>query len=464
MQARFYAFSKRRNSTKIPASDEGVDRDIVLKKPTSLINPVIQTQTVNDGVNYVYIPEFARYYFVDDTIKMTNNVTEFHLSVDVLASMRAEILPKAAYVTRAYSQTDNTLTDTFYPTKSGMQQKKNYADFVPLAAPAFVVSAIGIDENAVSTTGGACRYYVMSSSELASLMKFIFDQTNYQDDIAEGVVKTFFNPSQYLVSCYFCPFFNDMPSGDKVPFQFGWWKTADEFRELSPSASIRTGPYTIKIPRPNEGNISAYENYAPYAAYRIYIPFYGMFDLDADLLKGSDTIKIEQIIDIPTGIGKIVVYLGNDANRDNLKILFMAEASVAASIPMAQSSMPINWDTAIAGTVKNVMGRFSTSEFEDTLSDIASLYLDVNRQVSVTGTVGCFSQRLFEAEIIVICDYKTQVEKNHALFGDPLCKAVRLSDMNGFVRCLSFNMQSYNYLQTECDQVNQYLNGGAYIE
>ena len=56
MQARFYAFSKRRNSTKVPASDEGVDRDIVLKKPTSLINPVIQTQTVNDGVNYVYIP------------------------------------------------------------------------------------------------------------------------------------------------------------------------------------------------------------------------------------------------------------------------------------------------------------------------------------------------------------------------------------------------------------------------
>src|SRR5699024_5492854 len=108
MQARFYAFSKRRNSTKIPASDEGVDRDIVLKKPTSLINPVIQTQTVNDGVNYVYIPEFARYYFVDDAIKL-NNITEFRLSVDVLASMRSEILPKSAYVTRAYSQTDNTL-------------------------------------------------------------------------------------------------------------------------------------------------------------------------------------------------------------------------------------------------------------------------------------------------------------------------------------------------------------------
>lgn len=464
MQARFYAFSKRRNSTKVPASTEGVDRDIVLKKPTSLTNPVIQTQTVNDGVNYVYIPEFTRYYFVDDTIKLTNNMTEFHLSVDVLGSMRGEILQKAAYVTRAYSQTDNTLTDTFYPTKSGMSQKKNYADFVPLAAPAFIVSAIGIDKNAVSTTGGACRYYVMSAFELANLMKFIFDQTNYQDDITEGVVKTFFNPSQYLVSCYFCPFFNDMPSGDKVPFQFGWWKTADEFYETSPSSPVRTGPYTIKIPRPNESDVNAYENYAPYAAYRIYIPFYGMFDLDADLLKGSDTIKIEQIIDIPTGLGKIIVYLGNDANRDNLKVLFMAEASVAASVPLAQSSMPINWDTAIAGTVKNVMGRFSTSEFEDSLSDIASLYLDVNRQVSVTGTVGCFSQRLFEDEIIVICDYKTQVEKNHALFGDPLCQSVRLSDMNGFVRCLSFNMQSYNYLQAECDQVNQYLNGGCYIE
>lgn len=461
MRARFYAFSKRRNSTKIPASTEGVDRDIVLKKPTSLINPVIQTQTVNDGVNYVYIPEFARYYFIDDTIKMTNNVTEFHLSVDVLGSMRSEILRQAAYVTRAYSQTDVTLTDTFYPATSGTQQIKNSVEFVPLQAPAYILSAMGIDSDAISATGGAVQYYIVTAEDVAEIVKFIFDETNYQDDISEGVVKTFFNPSQYLVSCLYCPFVNSFPSGNKEHLRFGWWETVETYTKINPSAPLVMDDITLNIPRPVT-NADDYRNYAPYATYRLYLPFYGMFDLDSELLKGANTITIHHVIDWGTGLGKVMIRRGGGDSSN--PIIMTAEASVVASVPLAQSSLPIDWGTAIAGTVKNVVGRFSTSEFEDALSDIASMYLDVNRQVSVSGTAGCFSQRIFENDAILICDYKTQVEKNHALFGDPLCKAVRLSDMTGFVKCLSFNMQSYNYLQAECDQVNQYLNGGCYIE
>lgn len=461
MQARFYAFSKRRNSTKIPASDEGVDRDIVLKKPTSLINPVIQTQTVNDGVNYVYIPEFARYYFVDDTIKLTNNMTEFHLSVDVLGSMRSEILAQAAYVTRAYSKTDVTLTDTFYPTQSGTYQIRRTAEFVPLQAPAYIIGAMGIDPDAISATGGAVQYYIVNAEDMAAIIKFIFDETNYQDDISEGVVKTFFNPSQYIVSCMFCPFVNSFPSGSEEHLRFGWWETADTFTKINPSAPLVLDPIEIEIPR--IGTIADdYRNYAPYSTYRLYVPFYGMFDIDSELLKGATSIYISHVIDWATGLGKIMVRRGGATSSN--AIILTAEASVVASVPMAQSSMPINWGTGIAGTLKNVVGRFSESSFEDAVADIASLYLDVNRQVSLNGSAGCFSQRIFENDAILICDYKTQVEKNHALFGDPLCQSVRLNDMSGFVKCLSFNMQSYNYLQTECDQVNQYLNGGAYIE
>lgn len=235
----------------------------------------------------------------------------------------------------------------------------------------------------------------------------------------------------------------------------------ETYTKINPSAPLVMDDITLNIPRP-VANADDYRNYAPYATYRLYLPFYGMFDLDSELLKGANTITIHHVIDWGTGLGKVMIRRGGGDSSN--PIIMTAEASVVASVPLAQSSLPIDWGTAIAGTVKNVVGRFSTSEFEDALSDIASMYLDVNRQVSVSGTAGCFSQRIFENDAILICDYKTQVEKNHALFGDPLCKAVRLSDMTGFVKCLSFNMQSYNYLQAECDQVNQYLNGGCYIE
>lgn len=469
MQARFYAFSKRRNSTKIPASDEGVDRDIVLKKPTSLINPVIQTQTVNDEVNYVYIPEFARYYFIDDTIKLNNGITEFRLSVDVLGSMRAEILPKAAYVTRAYSQTDSSLSDTFYPTLAGTQQKKESTHFIPIEYTygGYVISAIGIAPSATYASTGACQFYLVSGDQMTDIIKFTFDQQNYQDSLTDGVVKTFFNPSQYLVSCYYCPFLQvDSPTGipNYGPFRYGWWQDSGNYRIVSGDSIADRHVYTVNIPRPVNSDPDNYLNYAPFAAYRIYIPFYGMFDLDSELLKGADVIAVKQTIDTATGNGMISVELGNDEHNESIKTLFTAEASVSVPIPLAQSSMPLNYDTAAAGLLKNVVGRTATTAFDQALADISSMYLDVNRQVSTKGTIGSFVQQDFIRDIIVICDYKTQAEKNHALFGDPLCKAVRLSDMNGFVRCLSFNMQSNNYLQTECDQVNQYLNGGAYIE
>src|SRR5699024_7462098 len=236
---------------------------------------------VNDGVNYVYIPEFARYYFVDDAIKLNNNITEFRLSVDVLASMRSEILPKSAYVTRAYSQTDNTLTDTFYPSISGTKQIKNSVEFVPLQAPAYILSAMGIDPGAISATGGAVQYYIVTAEDVAEIVKFIFDETNYQDDISEGVVKTFFNPSQYLVSCLYCPFVNSFPSGNKEHLRFGWWETAETYTKINPSAPLVMDDITLNIPRP-VSDANDYRNYAPYATYRLYLPFYGMFDLDSE--------------------------------------------------------------------------------------------------------------------------------------------------------------------------------------
>lgn len=61
--------------------------NILIKKSTSVVNPIIIIKD-DDGIiptfNYVFIEQFARYYFVTDIIILNNNIYEIHLHCDVL--------------------------------------------------------------------------------------------------------------------------------------------------------------------------------------------------------------------------------------------------------------------------------------------------------------------------------------------------------------------------------------------
>lgn len=67
-----------------------------LKAETSVINPVIQiekaTAPMDTGYNYMYIPKFKRYYFIDDIISTRNSLWEIHARVDVLFTYAEDIL------------------------------------------------------------------------------------------------------------------------------------------------------------------------------------------------------------------------------------------------------------------------------------------------------------------------------------------------------------------------------------
>ena len=64
MQATFYVFPKRTNSTKRPTS--GTPYSIEVKSPCNIINPEIKIATNANptGYNYCYIPTWGRYYWV----------------------------------------------------------------------------------------------------------------------------------------------------------------------------------------------------------------------------------------------------------------------------------------------------------------------------------------------------------------------------------------------------------------
>lgn len=458
MQVKFYNFLKRTNSTKQPTdSDLTATVNALLKQPSPKYSLSLECSNVPLNVNYCYIEALNRYYYVDDFEPLTADITRFNLKMDVLASFKNSILTTECYVLRASREYNTALIDNYFPTESGTTQIVRNADFIPLANPGFIVSVIGANADAISNTSGVAQYYLLTDTALANLIKFIFNQENYADEITDQVVKTFFNPSQYLVSCMYCPFVSGT-TGETI--QLGWWDTGISAMKLNPMTPIEIDDVTISIPRPN-ANANRFLNYEPYASYRIYIPFIGLQNISSDLLKGCSSIIISGVVDVCTGELMLKV------RGDNGRIIANFEAKGCVDLPLAQSSMPLNQITATAG-VANIISDatgLSQSTFGGAVSDIATGILSVARQISSNGTAGNSAQRIFDSQVHLICDYSTLAGTDYSKFGAPLCETRTLSTLSGgYVQCLKPRFQNSIATYAEISEVENHLEGGVYLE
>ena len=83
-------------------SDQITVTDVVLKKDTSILKPVLLTNDARNvyEYNYMYISDFARYYFIDDIVSVNNNLWEISAHVDVLETYASAILANTAVLRR----------------------------------------------------------------------------------------------------------------------------------------------------------------------------------------------------------------------------------------------------------------------------------------------------------------------------------------------------------------------------
>lgn len=74
-----------------------------IKEPSSIINPTILVEAnleVLAGCNYCYIPEFKRYYYINNIVSATNDTCTLNLHVDVLMSFKDALNNCKGYVER----------------------------------------------------------------------------------------------------------------------------------------------------------------------------------------------------------------------------------------------------------------------------------------------------------------------------------------------------------------------------
>ena len=99
-----------------------------IKGDSSIINPtlILKYKTPLLGVNYVFIPNWNRYYFVKDMRVITGGRYEIDLSVDVLQSFKEQILKCGVIL----SDTEQTGLNNYLPSDSFVVNCKSKTDIV----------------------------------------------------------------------------------------------------------------------------------------------------------------------------------------------------------------------------------------------------------------------------------------------------------------------------------------------
>ena len=220
MNATFYKFSKRANSTLRPSSG-GTTKSIRLKDGTSILFPTIMLkQDTRMDFNYCYIPDLGnRYYWVTDCYN-DHKFVYYNLRVDVLASLWGSLQDTTQYVSRSATRANSWIKDTFYP--ETLKKEFDAHKFVGSESPfgdalqndtgTYVVGTINgrTDDSAPQQVGGI-TYYFLNSTEIRTLMNYLIGDYSYLDDnagfgITKAIIKEITNPISSIVTCYWLPF------------------------------------------------------------------------------------------------------------------------------------------------------------------------------------------------------------------------------------------------------------------
>lgn len=136
---------------------EHLDKDITIISELSSVHPVapvdVMDPIINIGsldintlnsVNYAYIPEYGRYYYVDPPTVSNNKVSALSLHVDVLMSFSSSIKNLTGLIARQENQYNLYLPDPEFKVYANTDKKTIRFSNVPFTkTPNFLLTVSG---------------------------------------------------------------------------------------------------------------------------------------------------------------------------------------------------------------------------------------------------------------------------------------------------------------------------------
>lgn len=517
INATFATVSKRVNSTLIPSLSGGEIITISLKDPCSVIDPRILLKHTNPtSYNYVYIPAFNRYYFINDWTS-DHGMWEAKCHVDVLSTYRATIRNSTQYVLRSYSTYDLNIQDDYYPTdcvkdhfRLAGKDSPSGSDYFPFnGAYSYIIGCVGIPSDTpiqANYYNGSVTYYWVTPGQMLDIINYLMSTNAITDifgnitDISMELQKGLLNPLQYITSVIKVPVECTTPTGYEddatSTIRFGW---ADISVATIGCGSVHlcdinsTFDFNIYFnlshalhPQNPRGN---YLNVEPYTRMQIEFEPFGSFGIDTSKIETAVMLKIEISIEKIRGIGILKLYpvIANtvegqttyDVQYQNL--IYYTQAQIGNPVTLSQINRDhlgtvggivdgvLGIGASVAGGVASGMMGNPFGVVQSAISGVAQVAGAIGNtiktqtpQSNTKGTNGSPLAFIIPGPYLHITHYHLVGEDLEDM-GRPLCRKVQLSDLNGFTLCQNADL-SISGTQNECDAIKGYLNTGVFLE
>lgn len=480
MNVTFYNFSKRRNSTKIPGG--GTSYACILKDDTSTSRPQIALKWQGGGspaeFNYAYVPAFNRYYWVNSWT-FSDRQWIANMTVDVLATYKAQIGGSTKYILRAYSDFDAYAPENKYPVKEP-PTVSNWAcvglawanDF---SGGRFIVGVVGQGN---TFNAGGVGYVVLDSAGLQSLINACFTKSmevwtstttlgpsvgEALNKYGENLEKSLANPVQFINSICWVPF--TPYTNGTTTIHLGNINTGISGGKLT--STVHTQTFTASCNSWNSG-LYAWPNLEPFMRFVLHLPPFPDIDIPAEMmlpstlsLQGTGSISGSVYTDVTNGLAYLSVsdsgghgilsasaQLGIMVNLAGSSIDYAGQIKAAASTVSAGISAFINPAGAIGGVTSGIIGFAEASQPKA-------------KTGGYSGGMAALKAYYYDGSLI---QYKYPLpELAEAEVGLPLLKNKQISTLSGFVMCADGEVQC-NATEEEHTQLESFLTGGFFYE
>lgn len=492
----FYQFSKKNNSTKRPSA---VGKDLTgdLKQDTSIITPQILISPLQGGIapsslyNYAYIPKFNRYYFVSDWV-WVGNMWQVNLRLDVLASWKESIGTSSQYVTRSASAYNLNIPDGIYATavdyNSVIMELEDI--FVNAIANGFYI--IGIINGEATDSFGAITYYQFTSANIGWLKSFLFSDDYLHNsiqatDVSDGLLKSMYNPYQYIASCLYFPIPPASIPGTVVSsIKFGWWSVdiPEGYRpkKLPVSALYGETSQTVSIGTHPQISRGEWLNREPYTQYKVYFPPWGLIPLNSSDFAQATDIGFTVQIDYISGVANLIIKALRNTTMQS--IAWQESKQVGVPVQLAGMIVDVSQDRAegvamikgaglLGNLGQNVIGNLQSGNLGGVWSDIQgfasgakSAFIDniadfFAQSVHTSGVNG--STAIYTQDAFFMIRYYKIAGENLTHYGRPLCENRTINTLSGFILCADADIAIPGTLE-ERSAIVGYLNSGFFWE
>ena len=492
-------FAKKENSTKTPPVGAlTLSLQGILKEPCSIMTPVIKIERLpQDAIpgDYTYARwvQADRYYFIEDWV-WVNGLWEVHMKEDILATFKTPIGNSTEYVLRTDSTTDfnGEITDTSYPATTDIVSESyslNNIFTTDLTVGCYIV---GIISGGQTDAVGAISYYAMTSSEFGSFKEILFsddnlitmglaildpttgDLTPTITDISLELLKTMYNPYQYVVSCMWFPFGKSAISSSTpvTGIKIGWWDYPTISGNRVYAQTVEIGNEQFPITAHPQAFRGSYLNYAPYTR-RTLLGRFGSVPIDTTMFTVGNKINIAYMVDLITGQCYCKIARRDETPETPTEDL-IAGRNFLIGVPIQIAQVGVDYlGTAVSAinTIPQIMGGAISGiasgkgavmgAIAGGASGIYNTLQSAMPQVETGGQNGSFLAPANNTHVIE--QFYKIVDEDIAHRGRPLCELRQLNTLTGFILCAEGEIDISCY-DNERAEISRYLTTGFFWE